>query len=99
MDGDFDMEEEHIEHQPRITYSTTLGNQRVYEKGSYNTVYTTRSGIKGMGSNSLPQQGLQTDASVVPAVYHDQIRGELISIAAEGGAYSMFPPSVLVFYC
>ena len=99
MDGDYDMDEQHIEEQSRITYSTTLGNKRVYEEGTYKTVYTDRRGIKGMDATSLPLQELQIDGSVVPAVYHDEIRGELIDIAARGGAYSMFPLSVLVLYC
>lgn len=77
-----------------VTYSTTLGSQRVVNKESrYKYIYIARFGTQGINPTCSECQVLLTDANAVAAVFHDQIREELIAIANEGGAHGMFPLS------
>lgn len=72
-----------------ITYSATLNTQKVVNENDRYTLYKSGSGMEGMVTINLEQKNLSTDTIVVPAVFHDQIRLELIAEAKEGGAYSM----------
>lgn len=83
-----------------ITYSTTISNQRVVNEGSgYKVTYTASCGTQGMCPINSKQRELSTDASIVPAIFHDHIRAELIAIANEGGEYSLFPLFILILHC
>ncbi|MCJ1267241.1 hypothetical protein MMC22_007126 [Lobaria immixta] len=92
LDGDFNVDEDYVETASLITYSATLGSQRVVnENDRYKVIYTTQCGTQGIGPTNSKQQELSTDASLVPAIFHDQIRAELIDIAREDGAYTHKP--------
>lgn len=75
LDCDFDMDENYaVGTKPLITYSATIGSQRViHEDERHQVIYTARCGMQ------------------VPAVFHDQIRVELIAIAGDSGAYAHRP--------
>lgn len=94
------MDEGYARLESSITYSATLSNQRVVNGDDrFHVIYTARCGTQGMGSTFSVQRELSTNTSVVPAVFHDQIRAELIAEAKEGGAYSMSTQSILTFHC
>lgn len=99
LDSDFDLDEDYARGQSLVTYSATLSNQRVVnEDVRFHLIYTARCGTQGIGSTNPEQQELSTDTRVVPAVFHHQIRAELIEIAKGDGAYSMFPRSISIFH-
>lgn len=93
------MDDDYAGVESSITYSATLNNQKVVNENDRYTPYKSRSGMEGMATINLEQKKLSTDTTVVPAVFHDQIRAELIAEAKEGGAYSMSTQSILTFHC
>lgn len=81
-----------------ISYSTTMSGQRVVNTGD-KVIYKARCGTRGMGLTNAVRQEHSTNEWIVPAVYHDQIREELIVFATEDGAYGMYCLLFLILHC
>lgn len=93
------MDEEYVRAESSVTYSATLSNQAANKDDPYNVIYTAPCGMQGMHPTNSERQERLIDTIIVPAVFHDQIRAELIAIAKKDGEYGMLPLSILIFKC
>lgn len=94
------MDEDYAIAESLVKYSATLSDQKAADKDDrYNVVYTARCGMKGMSPTNSYQPEPLADKKVVHAVFHDQIRADLIAIAKKKGEYCMSHLLGLIYTC